>query len=146
MNRISTASFNTLLAAAQACRAFNDDLTLILPEAFEREPSPEQLRDMLMGAASLGELRFSALLETYSLAIRNHGHFCDHMEDAIMQWWGACDDLRCAFEGAQNGILNTDGLANALIGIQALFTVRQARMLALVGAANPDAPAASTQA
>jgi hypothetical protein len=139
MNRISTSSFNALFSAVQACRSINDDLTIILPEAFERDPSSELLRDMLIGAATLGELRFSALLETYTQTIRSHGHFCYHMEDAIMQAWCACDDLRCAYDGAHRRILDSDALSNALLGIQALFTVRHARLSELTLALNPDA-------
>jgi hypothetical protein len=120
------AHLQALASRANDCSTLRGDLDLIMPEAFEKNLPIEKLLELLNGTAALYELRFDALFGAYSQAIAAHSFFHYEIEESIMQWWLACDELRCAAEGVQHGLLGADGIANALLGIQALSVVRAA--------------------
>jgi hypothetical protein len=126
---------------AQDCAHLVRDIDLILPEAYEKNLPIGDILELFNGAASLYDLRFEALFSAYSSAIAEHAFFHYEIEEAVMQWWCACDDLRAAAEGAQLGLLDADGIANALLGIQALARVRGARFERALDIAKHGKPA-----
>lgn len=134
-----TTIFETMSQRARDCQQLIADIDLIRPLTFESSPSVETVKELLNGAAAIYELRFAALLDAYSVAIKEEGFSHYEVEECVMNWWGACSDLRCAAEGVENGILDTDGLDNALLGISALSLVRGARFVKVFEAARSTA-------
>ena len=133
----------TLTEHAQECRQLLRDIELIRVFAYESDPPLKSVLELLNGSAALWDLRFDALFDAYSKALAERGPIHPDMEQCLMEWWGACEDMRCAAEGAQAGLLGLDALDNALLGISSLSLVRAARFMGMLAEARGDVPAAS---
>lgn len=91
----------------------------------------ETVLELLNGMAALYDLRFEALFAAYSQAIEEEKFFHYEIEECVMEWWRACEDLRCASEGVKKAILDNDGLDNVLLGVRSMALVRSARFFTL---------------
>ena len=141
---------NDLRLRAQDCTQLFSDIDLIRPVTYETDPTPAQIAQILNGTAALYDLRFAELSKLYDRSVAEAGFFHYEIEECIMQWWGACNDLRCATEGATLGLLDNDGLDNILLGVRSMALVRSTRFFTLFdarvpqGDASPSAPSGDT--
>ena len=56
------------------------------------------------------------------------------LEDAIMACWHTADDLQLVAEQVANESVSTDNCVNALVGLQAMHTMRCERVFAIFSA------------
>lgn len=129
--------FETLISRARCCEELVKEIDLIRPEIYEGDPPVERIVEILEETATLYNLRFASLFEAYGKAVEEEGFVHYPIEECVMQWWGACDDLRSAAEGAKSSLLDTDGIDNVLLGVKSMSIVRGARFFALLEAAKP---------
>lgn len=121
----------TLISRACDCEQLVKDIDLIRSETYAGDLPMEKIVHILEGTASLYDLRFAALSEAYGKAVEQEGFFHYPIEECVMHWWSASDDLRCAAEGAKEALLDTDGIDNVLLGVRSMSIVRGARFFAL---------------
>lgn len=123
-----------MTSRARDCERLVADIDLIRPRTYEQNQPVEEVVEILRGAAALYELRFGALFAAYEVALGAQPQLPIEvgLEQSIMLWWGACDDLRCAAEGAKSGILDVDGIDNVLLGVRSMALVRAAAFHALL--------------
>lgn len=130
--------FDDMKSRARDCEQLVADIDLIRPQTYEAGLSTEKVVEIIHGASVLYDLRFSALSEAYSEAVGSRGFFHYPIEECLMQWWGACEDMLCAAQGAKSGALDLDGIDNVLLGVRSMAIVRAARFHELLQAARPE--------
>ena len=124
--------FEEMMKKAMDCQLLIKEIDDVRPISFETDASVDTVVGLIEVIIDRYEGRFADLFEAYSKAVEAAQLFNINIEECILQWWGACDDLHCAVEGLTFTILDTDNFDNALLGIRALSLVRGARFFKLL--------------
>ena len=129
--------FAIMSERALLCAQLVGDIDLIKPLVHEAKAPASEIIRLISSVAQVYDLRFESLFEAYSEAV-SHKVFCGYnIEECLMQWWGACEDLRCAVQALQEPDFCNEHVDGILIGVSSMFTVRAARFSKLLKGAQP---------
>lgn len=123
-------SFSQLTDAKRECSSASDDVYALYSDVMDGEPS----RSVPFFAAAVERLfeiydeRFERLFSAYENGVSRREIAVGDLETAIMDAWLIVDDLRDVAEAAEGAWLDHNGLANALLGLSVMASIRDRKL------------------